>query len=269
MTIDFKPVSDILGVEVVGYDPDAAADETTAAAIREAFARHHLLLFRGREFSEEQQIALCRLVGVISSRGGKGYAKADRLASFVSNVHDDGIFREGELSFHSDLTFMEHPLKGRSLHALVLPSEGGDTLFANVELAYEKLPQELRERIAGKSARHAITYEKNGQTFVDEFVRPMIDRHPESGRPVLMVSRAVTKEILGMERPEFRALLKEIWAHIDQPQFVYRHKWRMHDLLLWDNISLQHARTHFDPAEKRALRAVSVDSEAVARQTAA
>ena len=269
MTISVKPITDILGVELLGYDASVEPDEEVATAVRNAFARHHLILIRGQEFSEEEQVRLCQLVGRISSRGGKGYAKPNRLSSFVSNVHDDGVFREGELSFHSDLTFLEHPLKGRSLHALMLPSKGGDTLFANVELAYERLPDALKERIAGLKARHAVKYEKNGETYLDEFVRPMVDRHPENGRPVLMISRAVTKDIIGMERPEFRPLLKEVWAHIEKPEFVYRHCWRPHDLILWDNISLQHARTHFDPTEKRALRAVSIDSEEVARRTAA
>ncbi len=72
-----------------------------------------------------------------------------------------------------------------------------------------------------------------------------------------------------MERAEFRPLLKELWAHIEDPRYVYRHRWQLRDYVLWDNVALQHARTHFDPGEKRALRAVSIDSPRIAQLTAA
>jgi alpha-ketoglutarate-dependent taurine dioxygenase len=268
MSIDLIPLSPQVGVELRGLDP-RAVDGAVTTLVRDALKAHHLILIRGVALSEDEQVQLSESVGRVSSRGGKGYAKAGRKVSHVSNMHDDGVFRDGELSFHSDLSFLEHLLTARSLHALVLPSWGGDTLFANVGAAYDELPEPMKERIAGLRARHAITYERDGISYVDEFVRPLVERHPESGRPILSASRAVTKEILGMERAEFRPLLKELWAHIENPRFIYRHQWRVHDFILWDNIALQHARTTFDPAEKRALRAVSIDSQKIAESVAA
>lgn len=268
MTIETRALSPVLGVEILDFDPRRPIDEATRDAILDAYDRHHVILVRGSELSEDDQLRFARLFGVASSRGGKGYARPDRTLSYVSNVHEDGVFRDGELSFHSDLTFLEHPLKARCLHALTLPSEGGETLFSNVMLAYETLPSDLKKKISVLKARHAIKYVKDGVEYVDEFVRPMVEPHPVNGRPVLMVSRAVTKEIIGMERPEFRQLLKELWAHIEKPAFVYRHTWKLYDFILWDNIALQHARTAFDPAQKRTLRAVSIDPEPLDGQPA-
>jgi taurine dioxygenase len=266
--ITLEKLSPFVGVEIRGLDP-RVLDAGARKVVHDALEAHHLVLIRGYELDEDQQVRLSETAGVVSSRGGKGYAKPGRKFSHVSNIHDDGVFRDGELSFHSDLTFLDHPLSARALYAMVLPKEGGDTLFSNVGVAYDELPAGTKRRIAGLSARHAIAYERNGVAYVDEHVRPLVEPHPGSGRPILTASRAVTKEIVGMERAEFRPLLKELWAHIENPRYIYRHRWQLHDYVLWDNVALQHARTPFDPSEKRALRAVSIDSPRVARLTAA
>jgi taurine dioxygenase len=269
MPLTTTRLSPSVGAEIQGIDPRRLLSDAEAAFFRNMLRTYHLVLIRGCDLDEEQQVRLSELVGSVSARGGKGYAKAGRKFSHVSNMHDDGVFRDGELSFHSDLTFLEHPLSARSLYSLVLPSTGGDTLFSNVGVAYDELPDAMKKRIEGLQARHAITYERNGETFVDEFVRPLVQPHPEDGHLVLTASRAVTKEIIGMERSEFRPLLKELWTHIENPRYIYRHQWQLRDYILWDNVALQHARTMFDPAEKRALRAVSIDSPQVAALTAA
>ena len=181
----------------------------------------------------------------------------------------DVIFGDGELSFHSDLTFLEWPLKARSLHALVLPTEGGNTLFSNVHAAYVNLPAELRVRVDNLCARHAVTYERDGKLWTDEHLRPIVGIHADTGKPVLMVSRAVTKDIPSMERPEFRGLLKQLWAQIEREEFIYTHVWKLHDIVLWDNVMLQHARTTFDATQPRTLRVVSVDSPEVSTLEAA
>lgn len=266
---EIRPLTQHVGAEIVGLDPRDVSDPQVAQRIRETYEKYHLVLIRGYELSETQQVDLCRLVGEISSRGGKGYAKAGRKTALVSNRNGDVIFGDGELSFHSDLTFLEWPLKARSLHALVLPEEGGNTLFSNVHAAYISLPLEVRIRIDNLCARHAVVYERDGQTWMDEHTRPIVGRHSDSGKPVLMVSRAVTKEIPGMERPEFRALLKQLWAQIEREEFVYSHAWQLHDVILWDNVMLQHARTPFDPAQARTLRVVSVDAPEVLELDAA
>ncbi len=267
MSLSFRPLTPLFGAEVSGFDPRGALEPDVARELEQALQERRLLLFRGMPLDEAQQVRLTQIAGVLTYRGYAAYKDPDKKSSMVSNVHKDGLFGNGELSFHSDLSFTPHILKARSLHALILPSSpqaGGQTLFSDVQTAYDELDPALKAAVEPLRARFAATYNTDGEEEVVEFVRPLIDTHPVTKRRFIAASRAVTKEVEGMERQEFRPLLKALWAHMEQPRYVYRHEWQLGDTLLWDNIALQHARTPFDPAEKRALRAVSVDDPAVA-----
>lgn len=267
MFFSLRPLAEPLGVEVSGFDPRAAFADAVAAALRDALQRHRVLLFRDAPLTEEQQVRLTTVAGVIARRRHGPYTDPERQSSLVSNAHPDGMFGTGELSFHSDLSFTPHILTARSLHALMLPARpeaGGETLFCDVQAAYDTLAPELKAMAEPLQARFAADYGEGEAKQTVEFVRPLIGTHPQTGRRFIAASRAVTKEVIGMERSEFRPLLKALWAHMEQPRFVYRHTWRLADTVLWDNVGVQHARTPFDPAEKRALRAVSVDSPEVA-----
>lgn len=270
MTIEFSPLSSFLGAEVREFDPLRASYEPTeVAALQEALRTWKVLVFRGFDMDIEDQIRVCEAAAAakLSYRGGIIYADATDRATYVSNVHKDGLFGTGELSFHSDLSFTPHILKARSLYSLVLPSSsesGGETLFSDVTQACADLDPALRDRAQGLVARFEAIYPYKDGAVVLDFVRPLIDLHPDTGRAFIAASRAVTKEVSGMERSEFRPLLKELWAHIEKPQYVYRHRWRLNELVLWDNIAVQHARTPFDPRERRSLRAVSLDAPHIA-----
>lgn len=270
MTITFHPLSDALGAEVRGFDPrQPGYGDADVDTLREGLRRHKVLSFRGFELDIDDQVRVSEAVadGKLSFRGGIIYADPNEKATFVSNVHKDGLFGNGELSFHSDLSFTEHILKARSLYALVLPSEketGGETLFSDVTRACAELDPELRRQAEPLRARFEAVYPYPEGPLVVDWVRPLIDRHPHTDEAFIAASRAVTKEVIGIERSEFRPLLKALWAHFEAPRYVYRHRWQLNELVLWDNIAVQHARTPFDPSEKRALRAVSIDEEAIA-----
>ena len=265
--MQFRPLHPLVGAEVTGFDPRQPFDEATRAGLMEGMRRHRVLLLRGIPLSEDEQVRLTQAAGVLTYRGYGNYTDPDMKSSLVSNAHEGGQFGSGELSFHSDLSFTPHILKARSLHALMLPSRpeaGGETLFSDVQAAFDELDPALKARVEPLQARFAAVYTFGERQETVEFVRPLIGTHPQTGRRFIAASRAVTKEVIGMERAEFRPLLKELWAHIEQPRFIYRHTWRLADTLFWDNIAVQHARTPFDPNEKRALRAVSVDDPAIA-----
>lgn len=270
MSIELLPLSPVLGAQVVGFDPrQATYDPDDVRQLQSALDRYRVLLFRGIEMGIDDQVRVSEAAsgGRLSYRAGIIYADTGDKATYVSNVHKDGLFGTGELSFHSDLSFTPHILRARSLYAMVLPSAretGGETLFSDVTGACAELDPELRRRAQGLQARFEAIYPyEDGPVCVDH-VRPIIDTHPRSHQAFIAASRAVTKEVLGMERSEFRPLLKALWAHMEQPAYVYRHRWQLHDLVLWDNIAVQHARTPFDPSEKRALRAVSLDDPEIA-----
>jgi len=267
MTLQIRPLAASLGAEILDFDPRTDYDARAADEIATALQKHRVLLFRAKPLSEEQQVRLTRIAGELTFRGYGAYTDPSKKSSLVSNVHQEGLFGDGELSFHSDLSFTPHILKARSLHALILPSyaeAGGETLFSDVQTAYDELDPELKARAEPLQARFAATYNFGDRQETVEFVRPLIGTHPQTGRRFIAASRAVTKEVIGMEREVFRPLLKALWAHMEQPQYVYRHQWQLGDTVFWDNIAVQHARTSFDPKEKRALRAVSVDDPSIA-----
>jgi len=267
MAFKFRPLTPHLGAEVLDFDPAAPFDAATGQALYTALLEHRVLLFRDRPLTEEQQARLTGVAGTIAFRAGGNYGDPGKLSSLVSNAHPDGLFGNGELSFHSDLSFTEHILKARSLHALMVPppeEPGGTTLYTDVCLAYEKLDPELKARAEPLRARFAATYNyPDGRIEVVEFVRQLLDIHPVTGKRFIAASRAVTKEVIGMEREEYRPILKALWAHMEKPEFVYEHRWQMGDTVLWDNVATQHARTPFSGSHKRAMRAVSVDDPKV------
>lgn len=267
MPLTIRPLTLHLGAEILDFDPREPFDAHVWRELAAVLQEHRVLLFRGKPLSEEQQVRLTQAAGVLTYRGYGNYTDPSQKSSLVSNAHEGGLFGDGELSFHSDLSFTPHILKARSLHALLLPSyadAGGETLFSDVQLAYDELDPELRAKVEPLQARFAATYTFADRRETVDFVRPLIGTHPQTGRRFIAASRAVTKEVIGMDRAEFRPLLKELWAHMEQPKYVYRHRWQLGDTLFWDNIAVQHARTPFDPKEKRALRAVSVDDPAIA-----
>ncbi len=272
MSFECKPLTSHMAAEVVGFDPRSEFDAATGKALYEALLKHRVLLFRATPLTEEQQVRISRVAGELTYRGGGNYADPDKKSSLVSNAHAEGLSGNGELSFHSDLSFTPHILKARSLHALMVPvadDGGGDTLWSNVVKACAELDPALRKLVASLQARFAATYNyADGRVLTLDYVRPLIDTHPVTGEQFISASRAVTKEVIGMERADYRPILKDLWAHMERPEFIWRHKWTVGDTVLWDNVSTQHARTPFDPAQKRALRAVSIDDPSVRAEDA-
>ena len=277
MSLEFKPLSDVLGVEVRGVDLTGDYDAETKARLCRAFLEHHLLLVRGQEISAEDEIRFAELFGPVSNQGGN--MKHGGKIMHISNAHKDGAFPTGELLFHSDHVFFEHPLKAIALYAMAVPSKGGDTLFSNAALAWDNLPQRLKDRVRSLSANNIHDYGNNSgsyrinrSTLSDKavnYVHPIAWPHPETGRTILLINRLMTDEIVGLERAESDALLEELFSYTEDRKIVYQHEWALYDLVIWDNRILQHARTNFDPKEKRVLRRVPIAEESTAAGLAA
>lgn len=268
--MEVRRLSEPLGAEIIGVDLRQEVDTATFASILEAFQRHHLILVRSQVLTEDQQAAFSMRLGPLShqgdnmSHGGK--------VMFISNTREDGALPNGELLFHSDHCFFEHPLKALSLYALEVPTSGGETVFLNAQKAYDALPKVLKERIDGAYAEHGFDYGyKSGNQRVrsedlpetaKRATHPVAWPHPESGRKILFVNQLMTYGIIGLDPVEGDALLDELFAHLARPEFQYKHKWQVHDYVIWDNRVLQHARTNFDPTEKRTLRRVPIGETA-------
>lgn len=266
MTFEVRRISPMLGAELIGFDASAPYTPETVAALKQAFLEHHLLLIRGQEISTEDEVRLSELFGPVSKMGE--HMKHGGKTMNISNAHKDGALPTGELLFHSDQMYFKYPLKAIALYAVEVPSKGGDTLFSNAAMAWDNLPPKLKERVQGLKAENVYDYGPNrGDKRFDasmltenavRAVHPIAYPHPETGRIVLLINKLMTSHIIGLDPAESDALLEELFAYASDPRVVYRHVWQKHDLVFWDNRVLQHARTNFDPSEKRVLRRVPI-----------
>ena len=193
--------------------------------------------------------------------------KYPELTMLVSNIRENGkligSLPDGEMHFHSDFCYLEKPAKGTFLYAIEVPSKGGDTLFLNMYKAYETLPPTLKIRVEGRKAVNAYLYESptreiNGAkldlSVAPHYAQPIVRTHPDTSRKALYVNRLMTWSVEGMEETEGSVLLNQLFDHMEQDQFIYAHRWRVGDLVLWDNRCTLHARTDFSNQERRLLR---------------
>ena len=268
-------LSRALGVEITGVDLNDALDEETFARIKSAWENNCIALFRGQSLDEEAQMRFARRFGTL---GGavNDFDPAKRGANptilYVSNIRVDGkltgVLPDGEMYFHTDQCYLERPAMASMLYAIEIPSRGGNTLYANCFKAYETLPDDMKRRLKGKRALNAYDYD-NAPTLradalpdgVKQFAHPIVRTHPATGRKSLYVNRLMTWSILDMAPDESRALLGYLFDHQERREFVYEHKWTPGDVILWDNRSCLHARTDFDPTERRRLRRVTVNGD--------
>lgn len=268
------PLGPALGVEIHGLDLAAPIDDATRAELLDLYRRHHLLLLRDQILDEAAQVRFAEIVGPVSHRSPSMRRKDSAL---VSNVEPGGILGDGKLYFHHDNTFYDHPLRALSLYAVEIPRSGGDTLFANCAMVHDALPAALRERIARLTSYQmfdfAAAFDYN-QRSRDEHaspdalraVHPLVWSDPDSGRKVVFMSEHTTIRLPGVPQDEGEALIAELATWIADPRFGYRHRWRVGDAILWDNIVLQHAREPFDARERRTLRRVPIAETEGARR---
>jgi taurine dioxygenase len=277
-----RPLSPALGAEIVGVDLRDELSAQTVAQIIDAWHEHLVIVFRDQKLSEDEQIRFAKHFGVLktrnrppSARNESGVKHGD-LTMLVSNIRENGkligSLADGEMHFHSDYCYLEKPAKGTFLYAMEIPSQGGDTLFLNMYQAYDALPAELKARIAGRKAVNAYHYESLTRAINEakidfskqpHFAQPMVCTHPDTGRKALYVNRLMTWTVDGMDDAEGTALLDTLFKHIEQDRFVYTHKWRVGDLVLWDNRCTLHARTDFSDKERRLLRRHVVEGDRV------
>jgi taurine dioxygenase len=258
--MQITPLSDVLGAEVTGIDL-AGIDDATFATVREAFLKHHVLVFRDQDLSPEQQVAFSGRFGTLDIHvQTKDQIPGLPYVQVFSTRMVDGKYVGSPAAgdfWHSDLSYTPTPTLCTFLHARALPQEGGDTEWSNMHRAWETLPEETRQRIAPLRARHTYNRLRNPRVTVheahrdeakaryadispDDAIHPVVRTHPETGRQALYVSPRFTIGIEDMDEAEGQALLDELFAHAVRREFIYRHKWRLGDLTMWDNRCLIH-----------------------------
>jgi taurine dioxygenase len=272
-TVNAVPLSPAIGAEIIGVDLRAPLNDAQFGQILDAWHRSCVLLFRNQHLDMADQLRFAERFGELSKViNNHSHNSGHPSVMLVSNIRKDGKLigglPDGEMYFHSDQCYVEQPIKGTTLYAIELPRQGGNTLFANMYLAYEALPAEAQQRIAGLKAMNVYDYANNptmrGATIregVPHYAHPVVRTHPDTGRKALFVNRLMTDHILDMPREESDELLAFLFDHQEQRRFVYEHVWSVGDLLLWDNRCSLHARTDFDPRERRLLRRVAIRGE--------
>lgn len=272
--VQVLPVTAPLGAEVRCGDV-RSLDDATFKSVYKAWLDHLVIVIRGQTLSDYELIAFGRRLGELDTapyaKTGKEKARAHAEIVVVSNVMENGqpigVLRDAEVVWHSDNSYRETPLSFSALHALEVPASGGDTGFANMYLALETLPADLRKRIAMLTLKHDMTYNSAGDLRAGfkevNDVRdapgpshPIVRTHPETGYNALYLGRRPNAYIKGLPVEESERILNALWTHATQPQFTWHHQWRAGDILIWDNRCVMHHRDPFDSGARRVMHRV-------------
>jgi taurine dioxygenase len=258
-----RPLAPTLGAEIDGVDLTGALDDETFAELERAFVEYKVVFFRNQPITIEQQLAFARRFGELEEHpflpAKDGYGEVIR---FAKDADTPGL----ENNWHSDVTWRERPPLGTVLHAIEVPAVGGDTLFADMEAAYEALPEDVKERLEGVRAVHdfsqsfgaAMPPEKlaEQQRRFPAVSHPVIRTHPVSGRRSLFVNSIFTSHLEGMSRAESDGLLENLFRQAAVPEYQCRFQWQPDSVAFWDNRSVQHyASNDYWPARRVMERA--------------
>ncbi len=274
-SIDIRPFGGVTGAEVRGLDLAEPLGEADQATVHAAFLEHLVLVFRDQDLTEAQQVAFCRRFGPVQ------YQVMDHLHAdghpeiyLLTNLDADGALTgrhtdESSLVWHTDAAWKENPAMATFLYAVEVPDEGGDTLFANMQAAYDALDGDMKGQLADRTAAQDWAFNQHRWHMSAEQIakvsnppeHPVVRTHPESGRKGIFLGEHASR-ISGLPFEAGHALRNEINAHATRPEFVYRHHWRPGDFVMWDNRAVLHKATAFDSAnERRVLRRVCLDGD--------
>ena len=278
MSITIRQVGPCLAGEVEGLDMRTPLSREDAAAIHAGMDRYAVLVFRDQKIDDAQQLAFTQALGTIEHAIGASLrAAADqRLPTTfadISNLDKNNapfaredrrrLFAIGNRLWHSDSSFKATPAKYSLLHAISIPSKGGNTQFADMRAAYDALDDETREQVQDMVCEHSQMYSRQLIGFLDftdeerQRFKPvrqrMVRTHPVTGRKSLYLS-SHAGEIVGWPMPEARGFLRDLIEHATQREFVYTHKWRVGDLVMWDNRLTMHRARPFPVDQPRDMR---------------
>jgi len=279
--IEVKQLHPLFVGEVSGVDLSKPVDAETVAQIVAASDRYAVLVFHDQNITDDQQIEFSRLLGpletTIKAIRPDHKARLNLHVSDVSNLDEKSNVLSaddrrrmnglGNRLWHTDSSFKKTPAKYSLLSARTIPPEGGETEFADLRAAYDALPERKKAEIEGLVAMHSVRHSRMKIGFTDyspeelerlEYVPQVIVRtHPGSGRKTLYLASHAA-EIQGMATPEARMLLHDLIEHATQRQFVYSHKWRVGDLVMWDDRCTMHRAREYDMRYPRDMHRTTV-----------
>ena len=274
MKLVVTPLHPLFAVKITNVNLGKSIDEATLRAIEHAMDQYAVCVLPAQQLNDEQQVAFSRLYGPLEisphigrtsgAPGGKGRITSREIFD-ISNLDEDGgildqgharsSFQLGNQLWHTDSSFREESATWSMLHARVIPPAGGDTEFADTRAAYDALPNAMKKELEGLVAEHSLWHSRatRGGYVPTEAERKsfpsarhkVVRRHPGSGRDALYIASHAS-HIVGMQVEKGEALLGDLMDFATQPQFVYRHKWQIGDLVIWDNRCTMHRATPFE-----------------------
>lgn len=267
------------GVRVHGLDLNSDDLEKNADFLHKALVDHAVLVFAQLGLEPDSQIRLARVFGKAdadfvgspqNSDASEDGTQPRRGVFYISNKKSEsgeqvGALPDGELHFHSDGAHRPSPYRATTLYSLEIPSIGGETKIADLRAAYDDLNDGMKARLNGLKVHNVYDTRATLRDQTDEgddklsnAIHPLVRTHPDTGRKALYLSRLMTRNIVGMDRAESDALLEALFQHIEQDKYIYAHPWKLSELLVWDNRSVNHARNDFPANEPRHMRRVTV-----------
>jgi alpha-ketoglutarate-dependent 2,4-dichlorophenoxyacetate dioxygenase len=286
MAVTINPLTPGFAGEVSGVDITRPLSRQDVAAIDQGMNRYGVLVFHGQNVTDEQQIAFSRNFGELEAKDRPGNIRKEsesRLGAGIgdlSNLDKNGriisaddrqwFFKLGDRLWHSDSSYREVPAKHSLLSGRVVPQWGGNTEFADMRAAYDALDDRTKAEIENLVCEHSLLYSRGSIGFT-EFTpqeiagfRPVRQRlvriHPDTGRKSLFLS-AHAGAIVGWTIPEARSFLRDLTEHATQREFVYAHRWRQYDLVMWDNRATMHRARRFDRNEVRDMRRTTLGGD--------
>ena len=267
--------------EVVGLDLARPLDDSTFARVKAAHLEHGVLVFRDQRLTPEQHVAFSRRFGPlqIHPMGQFNLEGAPEILLVSNDRHADGRpvgIADAGRYWHTDMSYMKEPALGSLLYARAVPAEGGDTMFCDMTAACRDLAPDMRQKLKRLAAVHHFAsrwareanksglrpaQSKEEQDRNPPVEHPMIRTHPETGEPALYAGGFAVR-VAGLPQEESEALLDGLEKWFTQPGYVYRHRWRLHDLVFWDNRRVMHHATEYPESMRRHMHRTTVKGNA-------
>jgi taurine dioxygenase len=277
MSITVTPMSDACGAEISGINLREPINAAAAKEIEQAFHEHVVVVFRGQDITEEEQMAFATALGGLGERrkspnGNNPGGSYETPFMFVTNIIDEktgepiGAFGDGEMWFHHDTSYYEMPHKATLLYSITLPSSGGNTCFSNMYKAYENVPADLKAKLDGRKVLQIHDYKRRERIDIYnsdisgmlQYEQPIFVSHPVTKRKALYISRLMSAKIEGLAPDENEAILNQLFDISEDPSVVFEHEWKKGDLVMWDNYASIHMRRDFPRDEPRLMRRLTL-----------
>ncbi len=281
MAIEIRQLHPLFVGEVSGVDITQPLARADVAAIEDGMDRHAVLVFRDQQLTDEQQLAFSRNFGELEFTRGTGISKPGELRldpafADVSNLDTNNrplardnrrrLYSLGNRLWHSDSSFKAIPATYSLLSGRIVSEKGGETEFADMRAAYDALDAATKAQIEDLVCEHSLLYSREQLGFdltpeeratMQPVRQRLVRTHPASGRKSLYLASHIGT-IIGWPMPEARAFIRDLMEHATQPQFVYTHKWRPWDLVMWDNRQTMHRVRRYDESKPRDMRRTTV-----------